>query len=79
MKSVGFEPLIPESKRPQYHLLDRTATGIDTIVLLNTRKSYLGNRRGEKRFLQNIDNFFSTLKEKKAGFYWEEVAAGKNI
>jgi hypothetical protein len=28
MPPAGFEPVIPASKRPQTHALDRTATGI---------------------------------------------------
>jgi hypothetical protein len=31
MPSVGFEPAIPVSERPQTHALDRAATGIGTI------------------------------------------------
>ena len=31
MPSVGFEPTIPASERPQTHALDRTATAIGDI------------------------------------------------
>ena len=43
MKQTGFEPAIPARERPQNHVLDRAATGIDlskngllqNIVMIN--------------------------------------------
>jgi len=32
MPPVGFEPTIPASERPQTHVLDRAATGIDSTL-----------------------------------------------
>ena len=32
MPSVGFEPTIPASERPQAHALDRAATGTGRIT-----------------------------------------------
>jgi len=40
MPTVGFEPAIPASERPQSHVLDRTSTGIDPgifVVLIAAR------------------------------------------
>jgi hypothetical protein len=33
MPPVGFEPTILVSERPQTHALDRTATGIDSLLI----------------------------------------------
>jgi hypothetical protein len=34
MPLAGFEPAIPESKRPQTHTLDRLAKGIGSLIQL---------------------------------------------
>ena len=34
MPSVGFEPAIPASDRPQTHALDRAATAIGRLTIL---------------------------------------------
>jgi hypothetical protein len=36
MPSVGFEPAIPASERPQTHIIDRAATGIGVFVYIDT-------------------------------------------
>jgi hypothetical protein len=49
MPSVGFEPAIPASERPQTHALDRTATGIGLLIItlkyLNTSSMYVKRLR----------------------------------
>jgi hypothetical protein len=33
---VGFEPVIPATKRPRTYVLDRAATGIGIIIIITT-------------------------------------------
>jgi hypothetical protein len=37
MPPVGFEPTIPASELAQTHALERVATGIGTLMYINTR------------------------------------------
>jgi hypothetical protein len=58
MSSVGFEPAIPASERPQTHALDRAATGIGIFAVFG-KSNFFPSILAE--FVPHSPDFFQTV------------------